>query len=129
MSITHFRQLDVWRLSMQMVRDVYSLIESFPDQQKYILTSQIQRSAISIPSNIAESNARASRKDHARVVPNALGSCAELHTQVLLARDLDFVSRDDFTGVMQSCERVGQMLQRLHQVLLRSQTSSPESRQ
>ena len=126
MRVTHFRQLDVWRLAMRLVREVYMITKTFPDSQRYVLTSQIQRSAISIPSNIAEGNGRASRKDYARFVSNALGSCAELQTQLLLAEDLEFATDGELTSTLDLCERVGSMLQRLHQALLRS--PSPESR-
>jgi len=126
--ITHVRQLGVWRFAVQLAQDGYKRTERFPDQHKHVLTSQIQRSAISIPSGIARGNGRASRKDDARFVSDASGSCAELQSQLLLAGTLGFVTDDNPPSVLQSHERIGQMLQRLHQSLRRAPSACPECR-
>ena len=133
MSVTHFRKLEVWELSMKLVRDVYQLSEEFPVKHRYGLTSQLQRSATSIPSNIAEGNGRGSTRDYARFVSIALGSTAELETQLLLARELGLADPASIDGLLKVCDRVGQMLQRLNQALRRriegeSRVPSPESR-
>ncbi|MBS0193291.1 MAG: four helix bundle protein [Proteobacteria bacterium] len=133
MSAAHFRELDVWRLAMALAKRVYEFTASFPKEHRFGLASQLQRAAVSIPSNIAEGNARASTKDYARFVSMALGSSAELQTQLLLARELA-MGEDAVRGdAMDMYERTGQMLQRLHQSLARriqseSRVPSPESR-
>lgn len=133
MSISHFRELEVWRLGMSLAKQVYQLTGDFPRDERYGLSSQLQRSAVSIPSNIAEGNARHSTRDYARFVSMALGSAAELQTQLILSGELMLGEETTRTIAIEQCERVGQMLQRLHQSLFRrleteSQVPSPESR-
>ena len=86
----HHKDLEVWKLSMSMVMKVYKLTKNFPEHEKFALTSQICRSAISIPSNIAEGCGRGSDKDTLRFLDIALGSSAELETQLLIAQSLDY---------------------------------------
>jgi|SRR5690348_17906166 len=133
MSASHFRELEVWQIAMSLAKCVYELTSSFPKEERYGLSSQLQRCAVSIPSNIAEGNARASMRDYARFVSMALGSSAELQTQLLLSAELGLGDESVRARAMESCERVGQMLQRLRQALGRrlefeSRVPSPESR-
>lgn len=133
MSISHFRELEVWQLAMMLARQVYSITAEFPREQRYGLSSQVQRSAVSIPSNIAEGNARAGTRDYARFISVAQGSCAELQTQLLLASDLGLGGASEIQDALETCDRVGQMLLRLHQALSRkleaeSRVPSSESR-
>ncbi|WAT16228.1 four helix bundle protein [Xanthomonas fragariae] len=88
MSPSHFRELEVWRLAMTLAKMVYELTGGFPCEERYGLSSQLQRAAVSVPSNIAEGNARGSTKDYARVILIARGSVAELQTQLTLASEL-----------------------------------------
>lgn len=87
---TH-KDLDVWKESMKLVMEVYKLTKIFPKDEIYTLVSQIRRSAISIPSNIAEGAARNSQKEFIQFLYIALGSLAELETQLLLAKDLEYI--------------------------------------
>ncbi|MBS0456492.1 MAG: four helix bundle protein [Proteobacteria bacterium] len=133
MNASHFRELEVWQLAMSLTKSVYGLTASMPREERYGLSSQLQRAAVSVPSNVAEGNARASARDYARFVSMALGSCAELQTQLLLARDLGLGAADACDDALDLCDRVGKMLLRLHQALSRRLTSesrvpSPESR-
>ena len=133
MTASHFRELEVWQLAMQLARAVYELTAAFPREERYGLTAQLQRAVVSIPSNIAEGNARNSLKDYARFVSMALGSTAEVQTQLLLSRDLGLAAEADGAAALELCDRVGQMLARLHQALCRkleseSRVPSPESR-
>jgi len=91
---TH-RDLDVWRDGIELVKTIYFLTKRFPDDERYGLSSQMRRAAISIPSNIAEGAARGSRPDFARFVGIARGSIAELETQLAIAVELGLCSRDD----------------------------------
>lgn len=90
-STTH-KGLIVWQKAMEFVEEVYRLTESMPQSELYGLTSQIRRSAVSIPSNIAEGAARNHDKEFVQFLYVALGSTAELETQLLLAERLKFVS-------------------------------------
>ncbi len=108
------RELDVWKVSMTLARDVYALARLMPKQEEFRLTGQMLRAAVSIAANIAEGHARATRKDHAHFVSIARGSAAELETLVLLARDAELLPGASVAPVLQTTERVGKMLTRLH---------------
>jgi carbamoyl-phosphate synthase large subunit len=123
---SHFRELEVWQLAMQLAKTVYQLAADFPRDERFGLTAQLQRSAVSVPSNIAEGNARKTTKDYARFVSIAAGSAAELQTQLLLARELKLGSSTILEESLNQCDRVGQMLHKLFQALERKH--SPESR-
>lgn len=119
MKISHFRELEVWRVSMQLAKHVYEITGQFPREERYGLAAQLQRSAVSIPSNIAEGNARNSTRDYTRFVSIAQGSCAELQTQLLLAVELGLGERESTAAALELSERVSQMLLRLQQALSR----------
>ena len=87
----NFRELDIWNLSRELVKEIYFLMKIMPDEEKYGLTSQIKRSVISIPSNIAEGCAKKSNKDFSRFLEISLGSCYELETQLILCTDVDLI--------------------------------------
>ena len=95
----YHRDLNVWKESIQLVKLVYQLIGTFPSFEKYALSDQMRRSAISIPSNIAEGCGRGSNKDLYRFLDIASGSVAELETQVILAKELGYT---DDTSVVDS---------------------------
>ncbi len=81
----NFREYDIWIDAMELVETVYKFTDGFPSEERFSLTSQITRSAISIPSNIAEGASRSSEKDFARFLEISLGSSFELETQVRIA--------------------------------------------
>lgn len=87
--------LDVWKDAMRLVREVYRLTSSFPEEERFGLTAQIRRSAISIPSNIAEGAGRGGRVELIRFLVIARGSLSELDTQIWIARDLQFLGDAD----------------------------------
>jgi len=84
---TH-KDLEVWKEAMQLVRNVYTWCQNLPKEEVYGLVAQIRRAAISIPSNIAEGAARNSRREFRQFLYVALGSLAELETQIFLAKEL-----------------------------------------
>ena len=98
----NFREYDVWIDGMEIVQAIYSMVESFPSREKFSLTSQITRSAVSIPSNIAEGASRTSEKDFARFLEISLGSSFELETQLRVASQLKYISNDNFENAMDS---------------------------
>ena len=85
------KDLEAWKESIKLVKLVYKLTNDFPNQELYGLTSQIRRAVISIPSNIAEGNARATAKETIRFIDIALGSLAELDTQLTIAQELSYI--------------------------------------
>jgi four helix bundle protein len=90
---TH-KDLQVWKIAMDLVTEVYAVTNCFPREELYGLTSQVRRAAISIPSNIAEGTARHSRKEFVQLLHVASGSIAELETHLLLAARLGFGSTE-----------------------------------
>ena len=91
-AILLFQKLVIWQEAMDIVQGVYNATKSFPQVEIYGLTSQMQRAAVSIPSNIAEGAGRNSDKEFANFLGIALGSSFELHTQVILAERLGYMS-------------------------------------
>mgnify|MGYP001128226656 CR=1 FL=1 len=87
--MSSYRQLKVWQFSFEVVKDVYSITSLLPDIEKFGLTSQSQRSAVSVPSNIAEGQQRNGSKEFKHFISIARGSAAELSTQLLLIQDVN----------------------------------------
>ena len=105
------KDLDVWKMSMELCRDVYKISKELPDEEKYGLTSQIKRAVISIPSNIAEGAARNSRKEFIQFLSIAQGSLAELETQLVLCCEyLDLISEDKLANIFVNLERISKMI-------------------
>lgn len=90
-----YRDLIVWQKSFKLSVSVYLLTKKFPNSEIYGLVSQTRRAAVSIPSNIAEGYCRGSRKEYSQFVNIAFASGAELETQILLAKYLNFITQDD----------------------------------
>lgn len=88
------KDLDVWRKSIELVTVVYKLTDTFPQQEQFGLVSQMRRSAVSVPSNIAEGAARQSNKEFKQFLFIALGSLAELETQFIISEKLNFLIAD-----------------------------------
>ena len=87
----YHKNLDAWKKSIELVKEIYTITSTFPKSELYCLTSQMRRSAISIPSNLAEGSAKFSDNDTIRYIDIALGSIAELETQVIIAKELNFI--------------------------------------
>ena len=106
-----FRDLIVWRKSIELATTAYRATECFPDAERYGLTSQMRRAAVSIPSNIAEGNARQGRADYIRFLTIARGSLAELETQLVIAHKLCFLAEKE--PLMEPLREVDRLLQAL----------------
>lgn len=102
---------------MALARSIYDAAELMPKREEYRLTSQMIRAAISIPANIAEGHARATRKDYAHFISISRGSTAELETLILLAQDAGLLPTETTSKLLASAEEVGRMLRRLHERL------------
>ncbi len=87
------KKLRAWQLGMEITVDIYRITKKFPSEEKFGLTSQMRRSAVSIPSNISEGAARNSEKEFLKFLYIALGSLSELDTQVEIARQLKFIDQ------------------------------------
>ena len=105
-----FKNLEVWNFSMKLVEDIYKITSTFPSNEQFGLTSQMRRSAVSIPSNIAEGSGRSTDKEFANFLRIALGSCFELETQIILSKNLEFIKEDNFDQLTIQCEKIQRML-------------------
>ena len=106
---TH-RDLDVWRLAMELTVDTYRLTESLPKHEKYGLGAQIRRSAVSVASNIAEGAARQTKKEFVQFLYCALGSSAELETQLELINLIGYCDTSDLRPLSDKQARVSKMI-------------------
>lgn len=112
-----FSDLKVWQRAMRLTEEVYRLSAKFPKNETYGLVSQIQRSAVSLPSNIAEGHGRNSKKEFHRFLGIALGSLAELETQLILAQRLDYLTEEEVISSLEISDEVGKMLKGLQKSL------------
>jgi len=111
--IRSFRDLIAWQKAMDLCQRVYDVSRRFPPDERYGLTAQTRRAAVSVPSNIAEGYGRHRTHDYLRFLNVALGSLCELETQLLLAVRLEFTGRDDIGGCMELLREVDRVLSAL----------------
>lgn len=106
----NYRDLIAWQKAMLLVRSVYLLTAGFPTDERFGLTSQMRRSAVSVPSNIAEGHGRLSDRMLRTFLGNARGSLFELETQILLAADMQFAHCEDANRVLEQAGEVARTL-------------------
>jgi len=107
--IKKFKDLRIWQKGIEIVSDIYILTKKFPKEELYGLTSQIRRSAVSIPSNIAEGFRRYHNKEYKQFLYIALGSCAELETQIAIARMLKYITEEKETELIEKLDHLCRM--------------------
>lgn len=108
--IKTFRDLKIWQQSMELVTEIYRATSSFPEEEKYGLTSQLRRSSVSIPSNISEGFGRNSQGDFKRFVNISMGSLFELQTQIEVAKNLEFISKEIFENLYDYSREIERMM-------------------
>ena len=113
MYVKSYKELIVWQKAILLVKEVYLVTESFPNSERYGLTSQIRRSAVSIPSNIAEGYGRRSSKEYSHFYAIAYGSSLELETQLYIARELGYISAEKYEEVSLLLTEVLKMLNKM----------------
>ncbi len=116
-TIKSFRDLIVWQKSMDLAVQVYEATAKFPREEVFGLTSQMRRAGVSTPSNIAEGQARNSTGEFKHFLGIALGSLAELETQVELSKRLQFLSKAQSEALTGSCSEIGKMINGLQRSL------------
>lgn len=121
--LNSYKNLIVWQKSIELVKEVYILTKNFPKSEIFGLVSQMRRSAVSIPSNIAEGFNRRHRKEFSQFISIAFGSGAELETQILLAKSLGFLKEENFKKCEQLLEEVMKMLNKMITNLRNNNTS------
>lgn len=99
--ITSFTQLDAWKEGHKLVLFVYRVIRTFPKEEQFALTNQMSRCVVSVTSNIAEGFSRQSYKEKIQFYFMSLGSLTELQNQLLIARDVGYLGKDDFSSIAQ----------------------------
>lgn len=109
MPIRSYRDLKVWQQSKALTLAIYQATQTFPSEERFGLTSQMRRCAVSIPSNIAEGNARSTR-DYLRFIDIAQGSLAELETQLEIAHDLGYLPKQILAECLAQAIDIGRML-------------------
>ena len=102
--------LEVWKHSLNFVTKIYKITANFPADEKFGLVSQMRRAAVSIPSNIAEGAARNSKKEFINFLHIAQGSTAELETQILISRNLNFVTQSQAQPLVKELEEISRMI-------------------
>jgi four helix bundle protein len=103
-------RLDVWNKAIDLVMTCYKATETFPKEERFGLTSQIRRAAVSIPANIAEGAARDSQKEFTYFLSNAQGSASELETELLIAHKLGYLAETNHTALRASLDSIGRMI-------------------
>jgi len=117
MEIRCYRDLMVWKFGINLVCQVYEITSNFPKAEVYGLTSQVQRAAVSVLSNIAEGHARGSSKEFLHFLTISMGSLAELETQLVIALQLKYVDNVTLDPVLCKCDELGKMLRSLQKSL------------
>jgi four helix bundle protein len=106
---TH-RDLQIWQKSMDLVTNVYKEVENFPDYEKFGLTSQIRRSSVSIPANIAEGFGRRSKKEFRRFLNISMGSLFEIQTELEVSYNLKYLDKDTFEQLYEDTREIERMI-------------------
>ncbi len=121
-----YRDLEVWQKAMALAQEIYRGTARFPSDEKFGLVSQMRRAAVSIPSNLAEGHARTGEREFLHFVSIALGSTAELETQVLLSCNLGFLPEEDKEDLLNQLGSIGRMLRGLQRSLKNRSNSKPQ---
>jgi len=111
--LKNYKELKVWQKAYELCLEIYRITAKFPKEERYGLTSQIRRSVVSIPSNIAEGYGRKTTLDYIRMLYISYGSVCELETQILLAGDLDFIEKGEKGTLKKSISEIERMLKAL----------------
>ena len=107
--MNNYKMLEIWKVSIELVRDIYQLTTKFPKEEIYILTSQIRRCSISIPSNIAEGAGRRGNKEFINFLSISAGSCCELETQLIIAEQLGYVKVEETSALFEKLSYIMRM--------------------
>lgn len=106
----NFRKLEIWSKSMDLVTEIYQLTNRFPSLERFGLISQMQRSAVSIPTNIAEGSAKTSNKDFARFLEISIGSSFELETELIISFKLKYTESEIFISIQNKIVEIQKMI-------------------
>jgi four helix bundle protein len=113
-----FKELEIWKRGRLFCSKIYELTSKFPEAKKFGLTNQLRRASVSIPSNIAEGSSRNSNKDFSRFLKITLGSAYEIETQLLIARDLQFITEKELEDIISELEQIIKMVSKFNSTLV-----------
>ena len=117
MKLKSYRDLTAWRRAMDLAVSVYEMTREFPENERYGLTNQLRRAAVSIPSNVAEGQGRSTSRDFLHFLSVAYGSLQEVETQLILAQRLGFASEQKIDSILAQCGEVGRLTNGLRRSL------------
>jgi four helix bundle protein len=106
----NFKELKIWISGRSFVKDTYKITKGFPSEEQFVLTSQMRRAAISIPSNISEGAGRNTDKEFSRFLDIANGSAFELETQLYLSFDLEYISEEVLDSYLEKIQKIQKMI-------------------
>ena len=107
--IRNFKDLKIWQRGVELVKLIYVITNSLPVDEKYGIVSQMRRSAVSVPSNIAEGFMRRHNKEYKQFLYIALGSLAELETQIIISKELNFLTTEHYTSMLSAIDELNKM--------------------
>ena len=110
MSMRTHKDLDIWKMSIELVKDIYEVAEKFPNIEQFGLVAQLRRASVSIPSNIAEGSARNSNKEFIQFCYISLGSLSEVETQIIISNELNFITKDISSNILTKIEVIRKKL-------------------
>ncbi|WP_353778403.1 four helix bundle protein [Winogradskyella sp. 3972H.M.0a.05] len=119
MKVFSFEKLEVWQESTKLVKQIYNITNSFPQEEKFGLTSQMRRSSISIASNLAEGTSRKTARDKAHFSTIAFSSAMELLNQLIISKELNFVTEESYILLRKKLEKITNMLNALRNYQLK----------
>lgn len=120
MYVYSFEKLEVWKEAVQLSKEVYKITATFPNDEKFGLTSQLRRAAVSISSNLAEGTTRITSKDKAHFTVMAYSSCMEVLNQLIIANELNYILEEDFLELRLRIQKISNMLNALRKAQLKN---------
>ena len=113
----NYKKLNVWISSISLVKNIYKLTRKFPKDEMFVLTQQLRRAAISIPSNIAEGAGRNSNAQFKNFLQISIGSCYEAETQLIISKELEYISEEELETISKELDSIMKMNHNLQKTL------------
>ena len=113
----NYKKLNVWISSISLVKNIYNLTRKFPKEEMFVLTQQLRRAAISIPSNIAEGAGRNSNAQFKNFLQISIGSCFEVETQLIISKELEYISEEELETISKDLDSIMKMNHNLQKTL------------
>ena len=127
MSLKTYRELEAWQVAMQLVEEVYLATKEFPGDERFGLTSQLRRAAVSVPTNIAEGYGRTHRGDYLRFLSIARGSLCEIETLLTISVKIGACQRDSLVPIWETAQSTGRLLRALSNALKSESNPKPQT--